>query len=253
VLALALLAAGCGGDPAALTQPPAPTTPAPVDPAGSTVATTTPAEDPPGANELSNADATAGKLVKVSAITPKKFATAHCSKPIMVVFYQPESILDAQLYAQAKDAASKVDGVVSLAYTPRDVKAFGDLPTKLGLLSTPGIATVGRDGTIENFWTTYVDSALIERSLENAERSKPCKVSSADVPAAGSALADATLVANGGNVSSTGATAGAAAGDMGVDMGTDTLAGSATAGATAPAAGAIDPATGMPTATVPVG
>ncbi len=201
VVALALVAAGCGGSPDALLNTPTENaigTPAPAD--------TTPLvanEEQPGVNEIGSADAKVGAPVKVSAITPKKFAKAHCSKPIMVVFYQPESILDSNLFGQAKAATRGVDDVVTLVYTPRDVKTFGDLPAKLGLLTTPGIATIGRDGTIENFWTTYVDSALIKRSLQNAERSKPCKVSNDDVPAAGSALVDATTVANGGTVANT--------------------------------------------------
>ena len=229
VLALALVAAGCGGSPDALLNTPAENaTPAPAPDA--TLATDTGAEDP-GVNELSTANAAVGSPVKVSAITPKKFAKAHCTKPIMVVFYQPESILDSELYGQAKAAAKGVDDVVTLVYTPRDVKTFGDLPAKLGLLTTPGIATVGRDGTIENFWTTYVDSALIKRSLQNAERSKPCKVSNDDVPAAGSALVDATTVANGGTVANTTA---------------DPLAGSPPNTPAVDASGAVDPATGLP-------
>lgn len=162
-------------------------------------------EDIPGANEISNADAASGTLVKISALTPKKFSDAHCSKPIMVVLYQPGSILDERLYDSAKAAAKRLGekDLVTLAYTPREVKAMGDLPSKLGLLATPGVATVGRNGTIENFWTTYVDEALIEASLKNAAASKPCKLTSEDVPAPGSALEDATTVANGGTVANT--------------------------------------------------
>lgn len=238
VLALALVAAGCGGSPDALLNTSAEnalgTTPAPSD--------TTPLvgnQEEPGVNMIQGANAKVGAKVTVSAITPKKFEKAHCSKPIMVVFYQPESILDSELFGQARAATKGVDDVVTLVYTPRDVKTFGDLPSKLGLLTTPGIATVGRDGTIENFWTTYVDSALINRSLQNAERSKPCKVSSEEVPAAGSALVDATTVANGGTVANTTA---------------DPLAGSPPNTPAVDASGAIDPATGLPVpATDPLG
>jgi len=227
IVALALLAAGCGGEPASLASSPdtAPaTTPAP----GTTVAAA-PTGDQPGINEITGADAAAGKTVKISAITPKKFSKAHCAKPIMIVFYQPESILDAELFGQAKLAASKVDDVVTLYYTPSMVKQYGDLPAKLGLLSTPGIATVGRDGTIENFWTSYVDHALIERSLQNAARSKPCKVTADEVPAAGSAFEDATIVANGGKVTNTAS---------------NPLAGAPPGTPTVGAAGAVDPLTG---------
>lgn len=229
VVVLALAAAGCGGSPETLLNT-ASENAAPA-PAPDAALAANPAEDEPGVNELATADAKVGAPVKVSAITPKKFEKAHCVKPILVVFYQPDSILDSALFGQAKAATKGVDDVVTLAYTPRDVKTFGDLPSKLGLLTTPGIATVGRDGTIENFWTTYVDSALIKRSLQNAERSKPCKVSNDEVPAAGSALVDATTVANGGTVVNTTA---------------DPLAGSPPNTPTVDASGPIDPATGMP-------
>lgn len=233
VLALALVAAGCGGSPDALLDTPADNAVESAAPSDTTplVGDT---EEQPGVNELSTANAAVGAPVKVSAITPKKFAKAHCAKPIMVVFYQPESILDSNLFGQAKAAAKGIDDIVTLVYTPRDVKAFGDLPSKLGLLTTPGIAMVGRDGTIENFWTTYVDSALIHRSLLNAERSKPCKVSTTDVPAAGSALVDATTVANGGTVANTTV---------------DPLTGTPPGTPAVDAAGAIDPATGLPAPT----
>ena len=224
--AVGLLVAGCGGgddaaavdaavpvDPAAGTDP-AMTDPAAaggaVDPAtGQLIADDTAGgnapgatEEIPGANEISNADAATGQTVKISALTPKKFVDAHCAKPIMVVLYQPDSILDERLYTAARKAAkrSKLKDLVTLAYNPREVKEMGDLPSKLGLLATPGIATVGRDGTIENFWTTYVDEALIAASLKNAGSAKPCKLSAEEVPAAGSALADATTVANGGTL-----------------------------------------------------
>ncbi len=231
IMALALLAAGCGGDPEALLNTPTDNAATP-DPA--TNATTVANEPSPGTNEIANANAKAGAPVKVTAITPKKFATAHCAKPIMVVFYQPESILDAGLYGQAKAAASGIDDVVTLAFTPRDITSYGDLPSKLGLLTTPGVATVGRDGKIKNFWTTYVDSALIRRSLKIAERSKACKLSNDDVPAAGSALADAATVANGGTVTNTTS---------------DPLAGSPPGTPAVDAAGAVDPLTGLPTTT----
>lgn len=228
VLAIALLAAGCGGgdegaavDAAALGTDPAAMTG--TDPAGAGTApdgslvgqpgATDPlaaggegaGEEVPGANEISNADASSGTLVKVTAITPKAFAAAHCSKPILVVMYQPGGILDERLLQSAKAGAKRAGtrDLVVLEYNPRDVKAMGDLPSKLGLLSSPGVATVGRDGTIANFWTTYVDEALIEKSLRNAAASRNCKVSSEDVPAAGSQLADAALVASGGTVTST--------------------------------------------------
>jgi hypothetical protein len=218
VAALALVAAGCGGDDAVATDPGAVPAAVPVDTGaaggvpgtvagdgttGAAAPATGATDDIPGANEITNADASAGALVKITAITPKEFAKAHCTKPILVVIYQPDAILDGKLYGEARAAAKRVSGVVTLAYTPREVKQLGDLPSKLGLLSAPGVAIVGRDGTIENFWTTYVDRALIERSLQNGARSKPCRVSNDEVPAAGSLIADAATVANGGTVTGT--------------------------------------------------
>jgi hypothetical protein len=245
VLAFALLATGCGGDPSELTNTGTPTTGQDVTgttvgqepaPTGQTAALQA-ADDTPGANEISSADAAVGKSVKVSATTPKKFRAAHCSEAILVVYYQPDAIVDEKLLQQATDAAADVGDLLMLVYTPKDVKAAGDLPAKLGLFSTPGIATVGRDGKIENFWTSYVDHSLIKRSLLNAKAAKPCGTSSGDVPAAGAALKDATIVASGGKLE---------------DASTNPLAGSTPGTPAVDAAGATttpgsDLSTGLPT------
>lgn len=188
-------------------------------------------EETPGINEIASANAAPGTAVKLSAITPKKFAKAHCSKPIMVVYYQPKSVVDTKMLAEAKLAASKVKDTVLLVYTPKDVKASGDLPAKLGLFSTPGVATVNRSGAIENFWVSYVDHALLEFSLRNAANAKPCKVDAEDVPAPGSALADAALVASGGTVAGT-----TTSSEDGTPPNTPAI----------DAAGAVDPVTGQP-------
>lgn len=255
LVAFALLAAGCGGgdaavadappvDPAAAAAPPAGTTVG--DPAGGGGVTgaLTGGDEVPGANEISGADAAVGSAVKLSARTPKKFRSAHCAKPIIVVYYQPDSIVDEKLLDEARAAAATVEGSVSLIYTPKEIKAAGDLPAKLGLFATPGVATVGRDGKIENFWTTYVDRSLIQRSLRNAAASRACKVSSADVPAAGSPLEDAALVAGGGKLPTQPATDPLAAATAGAGGAVDPAA-----GAVDPAAGAtgVDPLTGAPT------
>ena len=202
VIALALIASGCGSaDPTALMDTPTDNA-TEAGSSGTTVASK-PAEESPSVNEISKADAKPGDTVKVSAITPKKFSKAHCDKSVLVVLYQPASVLDEQLFAEARAAAKGRKHLVTLAYTPSDVKAFGDLPGKLGLLSTPGLAIVDRSGKIESFWTTYVDRALIGYALDRADKAKPCKVGAAEVPAAGSALSDAALVANGGTVANT--------------------------------------------------
>jgi hypothetical protein len=251
ILAFSLLATGCGGAgaDAAATDAAAGVTPAAgTDPTATTVGGTgTPSvtgaltdgtdstgQEVPGANEISNSTATVGADVKVSAQTPKKFRKAHCSEAIMVVYYQPDSVVDEKLLQQATDAAASAGDILMLVYTPRDVKAAGDLPAKLGLFSTPGVATVGRDGKIENFWVTYVDHSLIKRSLINAKAAKPCKVGSGDVPAAGAALKDATIVASGGKLE---------------DASTNPLAGSQPGTPAVDAAGAAttDPVSGLPT------
>lgn len=246
VIAFAIVASGCGGgataDPAAAGTPAAG-----ADPSATTVAgtgtdpsapsvtgalTSAAGEDIPGANEISNANAAVGASVKVSATTPKKFRDAHCSEAIMVVYYQPGSVVDEKLLQQATNAAASAGDVLMLVYTPRDVKSAGDLPSKLGLFSTPGLATVGRNGKIANFWVTYVDQSLIKYSLMSAKAAKPCKVGSGDVPAAGAALKDATIVASGGKLE---------------DASTDPLAGGQPGTPAVDAAGATDPTTGLPT------
>ena len=271
VLAFALVAAGCGGGDAAVAPVDA-TTPAPgaTDPAapGAVTGATDPAaaggvtapltsgdagggEATPGANDISGADAAVGQTVKVTPLTPKKFRDAHCDDAIMVVYYQPDAIVDEKLLQQATNAAADAGDILMLVYTPKDVKAAGDLPAKLGLFSTPGIATVGRDGKIENFWTTYVDHSLIKRSLLNAKAAKPCKVSAGDVPAAGSALQDAALVASGRSLpASTTADTGAGTADPltgdPAAASTDPLAGGA--GGTDPAAAGSAAGFGAPAA-----
>ncbi|MCW2922874.1 MAG: hypothetical protein JWM98_278 [Thermoleophilia bacterium] len=201
VLAFAVLASGCGAaDPTALLNTgDEPATTAPATTPGSTVSDA----DQPTVNEISKADAKPGDLVKISAITPKKFAKAHCDKSILVVLYQPGADLDDALVAQAKLAAQGRKNLVTMMYTPSQVKQFGDLPSKLGLLSTPGVAIVDRSGRIETFWTSFVDYQLIGYQLDRAATAKPCKVGSEDVPAAGSALSDAAVVAGGGTVKDT--------------------------------------------------
>ncbi|MCW2961543.1 MAG: hypothetical protein JWM90_1930 [Thermoleophilia bacterium] len=223
VLALALVAAGCGGgeeipvdaaapvtDPAAVPVDPnaapvdpnaAPVEPnAPVDPnavpgtpvAGGATdgsAATNAGSDVPGLNEIANADASSGTPIKLSALTPKVFKSAHCRKPIIVVLYQPGAILDAKLLAEARAAKASVKGSTQITYTPKDVKAFGDLPAKLGLLSAPGVAIVNRDGTFGIVWTSYVDRELIAKALRYAASTKQCKLSVDDVPAAGEPVA----------------------------------------------------------------
>lgn len=238
---LAFLASGCGsGDPAAVAATGAPTTPVATDPAattpgatattpGTTVGATTSAtgeattqDDVPGANEIAGADAKLGDTIKVSALTPKAFATARCAKPILVVLHQPGSILDDAVLAEARAAAAKVGrGTVTLAYAPSQVKQLGDLPSKLGLLSSPGVAVVSRDGTLQNFWTTYIDSGLIGKSLTIAAAAHRCDGTPTDddaaTGAAGSAVptsglqAAATLVASPSAAAAPGTTVGASA------------------------------------------
>lgn len=249
IVAFALVASGCGG---AETPVPDPNTagavPTPaLNPDGTVIADSAGVTEPltgggedaaPGANEISGADAAIGKLVKVSAITPARFKQAHCDKAIMVLYYQPDAVVDGKLVAEARAAAASVGNIVTLTYTPKDVKAAGDLPSKLGLFETPGLATVGRDGKIRNFWTTYVDRSLIARSLHNASAAKPCKLGSGDVPAAGEALQDAALVASGGTLEDESANplAGTESGTPAVDA------------AGSPTGVSIDPLTGAPIA-----
>lgn len=207
-MAASLMLVGCGGEPTELLNTPSDSAP---PPATTTPGTTVAGGETPGVNEIANASAEPGTLVKISAITPKKFAAAHCSKVIIVLLYQPDSLIDESIYREARAATKDLKDVVTLAYTPSDVKAFGDLPAKLGLLSTPGLAIVDRSGRIEAFWTSYVDQQLIAYQLDRAASARPCKVSEADVPAAGSALNDAALVAAGGKPASATAAANAAA------------------------------------------
>lgn len=211
-LALALVAAGCGGaaaEDAAVVDPAAGATPAPTtDATGTPVVnadgTTTPApattatgatatgETEPGTNELSGTEAAGGAAIKISQLTPKDFARAHCARPIVVVLHQPDSILDQSVLASVTSALSHSSTTVQkdtllLTYTPKEVKRYGDLLSKVGLLQSPGVAVVNRGGTIQNFYTGYVDASLLRKVIQLAAATKPCKVANED---AGAAVAD---------------------------------------------------------------
>lgn len=238
-LALALVAAGCGGaaaedaaavDPAA-GMTPAPTTDATGTPVVNADGTTTPApattgatgatgsgDAEPGTNELSGTEAAGGAAIKISQLTPKDFARAHCSRPIVVVLHQPDSILDQSVLASANSALSHSSASIQkdtllLTYTPREVKRYGDLLSKVGLLQSPGVAVVNRGGAIQNFYTGYVDASLLRKVIQLAAATKPCKVANEDAGAAAadpskgaaakapvSNLANAATLATGGTV-----------------------------------------------------
>ncbi|MCW2949138.1 MAG: hypothetical protein JWN41_151 [Thermoleophilia bacterium] len=218
-IVLALVATGCGGAADATTATPAPAPAATPTPAvadsgstGTTVAdgtagaasastdTTTPgaassSSDIPGANEIAGSEAAGGAAIKISTLTPQEFVRAHCTKPIVVVLHQPNSILDQALLSSVKAALGSASrtakhDTVLLVYTPKEIKRFGDLPAKVGLLTAPGVAVINRGGAIQNFWTGYVDSSLLGRVLELAAATKPCKVANED---AGVSAADPTL------------------------------------------------------------
>ena len=261
LLALALVAAGCGGAPAAdpSTAAPAPTpdasatgttvagatdpntglpvtTPAAPGAAGATTPATSTQEDVPGANEIAGSEAAGMAAVKISKLTPRDFAKAHCIRPIVIVLHQPGAIMDQELLGEARAAVASVSAkdVLTLVYTPREIKRSGDLLAKVGLLSSPGVSVINRGGAIQNFWPGYVDAALIRRSLELAAATKPCKVSNEDAgasaadpslgAAAPSALANAaTLVAGTGTPAAAGATPAPGAGDINSESGNAAL------------------------------
>jgi hypothetical protein len=112
-------------------------------------------------------------------------------------------LLDEKLLGQVSAArsAAGVKDLVQLTYEPRQVKKFGDLLAKVGLLSSPGVAVIARDGRIENFWTTYVDTDLVTKSLRNAAKAKRCTaLTGADVAVAPPTnnFSDAATLAGGG-------------------------------------------------------
>lgn len=280
-LAIALVVAGCGG---AEEVPPAADTGVAPTPAAGTPGAITPGTDPAaavpgtgvagggaaapggtddGMNEIVSSQAGNGAPVKLSSRTPKDFASAHCARPIMVVLHQPGSILGQALLKESRTAAKTIKDTKLLIYTPRMVRSYGDLPSKLGLIAAPGVAIIARDGTIENFWTTYVDSKLLSASLRNASAAKACKAAEAGtvldasgVPkAAPSPLANAaSLVAGAKSAAGAAAPAAAPASANGVAAAAATATtapatGAATAvpGTTAPATAATPVATPVPT------
>ncbi|MBC7461704.1 MAG: hypothetical protein H7287_10115, partial [Thermoleophilia bacterium] len=147
-----------------------------------------------GTNELSGTVAAGGAAIKISQLTPKDFARAHWSRPLVVVLHQPGAILDQELLASVNSALSHSSTLVRkdtllLTYTPKELKRYGDLLSKLGLLQSPGVAVVNRGGAIQNFWPGYVDASLLRKVIQIAAATKPCKVANED---AGAAIADPT-------------------------------------------------------------
>lgn len=208
VLACALVATGCGGGDAA----------APAD-AGATLDATaatgdqtalagadgttldatgaeTGAEDPAGpSGGLAGSAAAPGVTVATSRRTPKAFRAAMGIRPIVVVLYQPDAVLDKAALLEARLAARTVDDAVLLTYAASDVAGYGDLPEQLGLFSTPSVAVVSRSGEIQNFWAGYVDRGLLERSVQQAADATASEVTSADAPPISPLANAASLVA----------------------------------------------------------
>lgn len=180
-------AVAAGADPNAAPDPNAPVT----DPAADPSATGDPtalvgngdAGEIVGDSEgIATSSAAPGTQVATSDSTPKAFVKALGKKPIMVIIHQPGAIVDEHLLAEARIASRAAKGVVFLDYAAGDFKHYGDLPGKIGLLSSPSVAVISRDGSIENFWAGYVDHILIGKAVMLAAAAKGASVTPDDAP-----------------------------------------------------------------------
>ena len=257
---MAVVASGCGDDlaaDAAAGAAPAAVTPTPGTTVSGGGATGSSMLEEPGMNDISGSQAGSGVSVKISSRTPKAFVAANCVRPIIVVLHQPTSILDQELLKEVRTAVKKTKDELLLIYTPSMVREYGDLPSKLGLFSAPGVAIVGRDGAIENIWSgVYIDNKLIEASLRNASADTACKVAEGTAAGAGAAASPtnslqgaAALVAGGSAPATSSSAVPGAATVPGATTGAATGLPTTTAGAATGTA--IDPTTGVAAGSVP--
>lgn len=201
----AVVLAGCGGgaaveppatdaagaDPAAVVDPNAPVIDPALDPAldpattgdpGALVGNGDAGSDVADNEGIATSSAAPGTQVATSDSTPKAFVKALGKKPIVVIIHQPGAIVDEHLLAESRIASRAAKGVVFLSYIAGDFKHYGDLPGKIGLLSSPSVAVISRDGSIENFWSGYVDNILIAKSVMLAAAAKGASVTPDDAP-----------------------------------------------------------------------
>jgi len=135
--------------------------------------------------------------VKTSEATPKEFVDDLGRRTIVVVLYQPASIIDESQLLEVRAAVAGSKDVTLLEYTAAEYKRYGDVPEKLGLFRAPSVAVVDRAGTIENFWSSFVDRGLLFHAISKANAARPSKVAAVEAPPviAGSAFSTAATAA----------------------------------------------------------
>jgi hypothetical protein len=156
--------------------------------ADSSLDAATPNDLETGAADSGSIDVAPGSHVPTSDRTPGTFVDALGKQQIIVVLYQPDSIIGDLLLEEVSAASKAVDGTLQLSYTPADRKKYGDLCRNLGLFEAPSVAVVNRSGEIQNFWSGYVGRDLLTHVLTLASKSKKSSVTADDAPAATSSL-----------------------------------------------------------------
>ncbi len=152
--ASSLLAVGCGGGGDSADTPPAATAPA--------IAAAPVAVAPVGL----------GGTVAPGPTTPKRVAKALEGSGVVVVSFVVKGAADDDRVAAAikeirSDRATR-KGVSFFNYKVGPGKP-GDLADLLGVTGTPSVAVIGRDRTLINLWTGFVDADILRQSISDAK------------------------------------------------------------------------------------
>jgi hypothetical protein len=159
-LTVALVGAGCGGA--------ADTTGNPVSTSGTTAPSILPAVAPARTTPLKPGDS-----VTVSKQSPHDLVAALARhKPVVVALLlrgiaDDDMVFTALTKAKASPAGT---GAVFLIYNLSKERNFGDIPSIMGLTSSPAVVAIGRDGKVVNAWIgTVVDQQMIRQAVVAAK------------------------------------------------------------------------------------
>ncbi|MFN8111446.1 MAG: hypothetical protein U0Y82_16640 [Thermoleophilia bacterium] len=159
-LTVALVGAGCGGA--------ADTTGNPASTQGSTAPSILPAVAPARTSPLKPGD-----TVSVSKQSPRALVAALARhKPVVVALFlrgmaDDDLVAAALTKAKASPAGS---GAVFLVYDMQKDHGFGDIPSSMGLTSSPAVVAIGRDGKVVNAWIgTVIDQQMIRQAVVAAK------------------------------------------------------------------------------------
>ena len=153
LLALGLLAAGCGGGSATTTT------------AGG-VTTTKPAKTT--TTGASGQSPLIGVKIESTDQTPPDFAEAlKQQKPLAVLFFTPGSVDDDKVRKSFDTLSGTTKDVTFFAYDYRTPSLYGDLATLLQIGYTPYGVYIDGANVVRNISTGYIDEGTLKQYLAN--------------------------------------------------------------------------------------